>query len=211
MLIISDKTRWFAANGIFPSLFLGVLGLFLGQAWGAQVGGSWQLHALVGVPGLALSVLVFYRARIHWSAGIVDMRERERERRPSLITGDLLWYVMLFGGGIVIALSAMSPLLITPVALLTYLVPWTKIPVCRTHFVISLTIMLAGAITFLAFSGKPAHPLQYLIAEWMVSFISMVMLFAVLFSLPYGYRVRELAQVENPSIDKEPAIPQPTR
>jgi len=90
MSIISDKTRWLAANGLFPSLFLGILGLFLGQAWGAHAGGFWQLHAIVGVPGFGLSMLVFHRARIHWSAGMVDMREGRREPRVSFDTADLL-------------------------------------------------------------------------------------------------------------------------
>jgi len=71
---------------------------------------------------------------------------------------------MLFGAGILVALSTTSALLITVAALLAYLVPWVNIPVCRSHFIASLIVMLAGAIASLALYGKPAYPLHYLIA-----------------------------------------------
>jgi hypothetical protein len=193
MSAISERIRWFAANGLFPSLFLGVFGVFLAHVWGVRMGGSWQLHALLGIPGSALSVLVLYRARLHWSVGTVGMVEGTSERRRSFHTAAFPWYLLLFAAGVLVALSTISAVLLGLAALLTYAVPWAKIPVCRSRFIVSSIVMLAGAIGSLAVYGKPVHPLHYLIAAWVVSFMSMIMLVAVLFSLPYGYRVREPA------------------
>jgi hypothetical protein len=200
MPIIDEKTRRIAANSIFPSLFLGAFGLVLTQAWAAQMSGSWQLHAILGIPGIALLGLTFYRARLHWAAGIAEMPERTGGRRLPVSTRDFVWYFLLFGTGIVIALSAASAFLLGIVASLMYLVPWAKIPVCRTRFIASSIIMLAGAVAWLALYGKPAHPLHYVVAAWMVLIPPMMMQFFVLVSLPEGYRMREPAQVKNPNL-----------
>ena len=112
MSVISERTRWFAANGLFPSLFLGVFGVAEGTS----------------------------------------------ERRGSFDTAAFPWYLLLFAAGVLVALSTISAVLLGLVALLTYAVPWAKIPVCRARFIVSSIVMLAGAIGSLAVHGKPVHP-----------------------------------------------------
>jgi hypothetical protein len=203
MPMTGEKTRRFAANSIFPSLFLAAFGWVLVQAWVVQTGGPWWLHAVFGIPGLTLSGLVLRRARLHWSAGIVD----KGERRLSFNSPDFVWYLLLFGTGIVIALFASSALLLGFVTAMTYLVPWAKIPVCRARFIVSSIITLAGAIALLALYGKPAYPFHYLVAAWTVSSAPMLMFVLVLFSLPTGYRMREPAPVQNPGMDTHVPAP----
>jgi hypothetical protein len=199
MSMIDDKTKRFAANSIFPSLFLAAFGLVLAQAWVAQMSGSWRLRAILAIPGITLSGLAFYRARLHWSARIAERPERMGDRRLSFNTRDVVGYLSLFGVGIVIALCAGSVLLLGIVVLLMYLVPWARIPVCRTRFIASSIITLAGAITWLVLYGKPVHPLHYVVAAWLVLIPPMMMLFLAMVSLPYGYRMREPARDANPS------------
>lgn len=186
---VDEKTRRFATTSLFPSLFLSAFGVALVQAWAVQMGGSWRLHAILGIPGLALSGLALYRARLHWSAGIPHVTQRMEGRRLALEVHDLVWYMLLFGAGILACLSASIPVSLGVVALLMYLVPWAKIPVCRSRFVAASIVILAGAVAGLALGGKPVQPLHYAAAAWMVTFPSMMMLSWVLLVLPDGYRM----------------------
>lgn len=184
--MIDEKTRRFAANSIFPSFFLAAFGFVLGQVWAAQVSGSWWLHAVLGIPGMTASGLAFYRARLHWSAGIA----RSGDRRLRFNAQDFAWYVVLFSAGIIVALCSGSVFLLGIVAALMYLVPWEKIRVCRTRFSVSSFIALAGAIAWLARNGQSMRSLHYVVAAWLVLIPPMVMLFVVILSLPDQYRVR---------------------
>lgn len=96
MSIIDEKTRRFAANSIFPSFFCTVLGLVLSQAGAVQLHGSWGLHAFLGMPGLTLSGLLLFRARVHWTAADAG--------RPSRNTHVLGWYLLLLATGICIGI-----------------------------------------------------------------------------------------------------------
>jgi hypothetical protein len=208
MPMMDEKTKRFAANSMFPSLIFGALGLILAQAGVAQLGGSWPTYVILGIPGLTLSGLALYRARLHWSAGMAGMPGGAGGRRPPFRIRDLGWYLLLFGTGIVVAGSASSVVLLSIVASLSYLVPWARIPVCRNRFVASSSVTLAGAIVCLVFYGKSVAPLHYLIAAWMFTVASMMMTFLVVASLPYGYRVRESAQATDPSLDMDLPLPQ---
>jgi hypothetical protein len=103
--------------------------------------------------------------------------------------------LLLFGAGLVTAILVGSALLLGLVASLMYLVPWAKIPVCRSRFIGSIIIMLAGAIAGLSFDGTPAHPLHYVVAAWTALIFPMCMLLIVLVALPHHYRVRTAAHV----------------
>lgn len=199
MSIIKERSKRFAANSIFPSFFLGWFGLGLAQAWAAQMGGSWRVHAVLGIPGIVLSAVAFYRARLHGLAGVADLTFGIR---------DFAWYALLFGTGIVIALSTGSALLLGIAAALTYMVPWAKIPVCRTRFIASAITVLAGAMVWLSLYGKPAYPLHYALAAWIVLIPPMMMLLFVIVSLPAGYRMRESTQVKRPESDTHLPFPQ---
>lgn len=180
--MFAEKTRSFAANSIFPSLFLGALACVLAEAWVAQLGGSWQAHLVFGMPGMSLSALACNRARVHWSAGT---------RRPPVGVRDFAWCLCLFATGILVALCVASVFLLGIVAVLIYLVPWAKVPVCRTRFVASSMVTLAGALACLALYGKALYGLHYAVAAWVVSTPSMLMMFLVLAALPASYRLGE--------------------
>lgn len=186
MSIIDEKSRLFAANGIFPSVFLSALGFVLAQIWLMQMRGSWQLHILLGVPGLCLLGLGLYRARLHWLAGQVG-----KSGRPAFRTRDALMYALIFGTGTCIGylVSAGSLLLLGIAGLLMYCVPWAKVPVCRDRFMMSSVVMLGGALIWLAFHSRPLHPLHYVVAAWAVTGPPAMMLVLVLASLGHGYRV----------------------
>ena len=123
MSVINEKTRRFSANSIFPTFFYAAFGLVLAQVGAARMHGSWSLHVLVGIPGLALSGLVLFRARLHWpaaSAGILELRA------PALGCYLLLFVAGACAGALV---STGSAMLLGMAAVLTYLLPWMKIPV----------------------------------------------------------------------------------
>jgi hypothetical protein len=183
--IIDEKTRRFAANSIFPTFFYTAFGLVLAQVGAAQMHGSWRLHAFLAVPGLVLSGLALFRARLHWPAASADM--------PALRAPALGWYLLLLVAGACTGalVSAGSVMLLGVVAVLTYLLPWMKIPVCRGQFVMASVAVLAGAVAWVVINGRPAQSLYLMTAAWVLYFPPMFMHFLVLVSLDRGYRTHE--------------------
>jgi hypothetical protein len=204
--MIDERTRQFAASSIFPSLFFGALGFVLTQAGVTRMSGSWVLHVVLGVPGITLSGLALYRARLHWGTGVRETTGQNGSQKFS--KREFAWCVLLFATGIVIAFSAGSFFLLGIAATLMYLVPWAKIPVCRTRFIVSSVTTLAGAIASLALYGNLGHPLYFVGAAWMVMIPAMTTTFLVVVSLPYGYRISEQVLVGNPDVDAPQSLPQ---
>ena len=159
MAIIDERTRRCAANSMFPSFFYAMLGLVLGQAGAAQVQGSWGLHIFMGLPGLVLSGLALCRARRHWPVA-ADM--------PALRASVSGWSLLLLAGaGIGVLACAGSILLLSMVAALTYLIPWSRVPVCRARFILSAMVVLAGALAAAALvvlSTRAVDPMHTMIA-----------------------------------------------
>lgn len=195
MPMIDEKTKRYAANGLFPSLFFAALGLVLVQIGAAQVHGSWGLHVFLGVPGFVLSGLALFRARLHWPAAGGAM--------PALRARALGWYLLLLVAGACFGalVSAGSVILLGVVASLSYLLPWIKIPVCRAQFVVSSVAILAGAVAWVVIYGRPTGSLYLMIAAWMLYFPPMFMHLLVLVSLDRGYRAHERHLTDKPELD----------
>ena len=202
-----EKTRRFAASSIFPSLFLSMVGLLVGQAGVARMSGSWVPHALFAVPGMVLAGLALYRARMHWSMGTAMPPGQDKGPDRSFDVRDGAWWVLLFGTGLVVALSAASVFLVGVVASLLYLVPWTAIPVCRTRFLASSMITLAGALAWLVLHGIPVPAPYYLAVAWMVTMPPTLATCLVLAVLPHDYRVRQPARGADPGVDTAKPVP----
>ncbi|MFN3788832.1 hypothetical protein [Massilia sp.] len=185
MSIIDEKTRRFAANSIFPSFFYALLGLVLGQAGAVQMHGSWEFHVILGMPGLTLSGLLLCRARMHWTAAGAD--------RTSGHASTFGWYLLLPAVGACIGMLSFSGsvLLLGIVAALTYLVPWVKIPVCRTRFVVSSVAILGGALAAVGVFGRSLTPLHLLVTAWALFVPPMFLQLLVMASLGREYRIGE--------------------
>lgn len=201
MRIIDEKSRRFAANSLFPTFFYAALGLVLAQVGAAQMHGSWRLHVFLGIPGIALLGLALFRARLHWSAASAGM--------PSLRPRALGWYLLLLATGAFIGVlaSAGSVLLLGMVAALTYLLPWTKIPVCRAQFVLSSVTTLAGAVAWIVIYGRPTHSLYFMLVAWVLYVTAMFMHMLVLASLDRGYRICEPRFTDKPDLDVHVPLP----
>jgi hypothetical protein len=202
MSLSDENTKRFAANSLFPSFLYAALGLVLGQAGAAQVHGSWGLHVFLGLPGLALSGLALFRARLHWPAAGADM--------PPLRARVLGWYLLLLAAGacIGVLVSIGSVLLLGIAAALTYLAPWTKIPACRAGFVVSSVVTLTGAIACAVTYGRPVHPLHFMVFVWMLYVPPMFMQFLVMASLDRGYRIHAPRVTNKPDLDVHVPLPQ---
>lgn len=163
--------------------------------------GSWGLRVFLGAPGLALSGLALFRARLHWPAGNAAV--------PSFHVRDLGWYVALFAAGVSIGelVSNGSVMLLGVVAALTYLLPWTRISVCRNQFVVSSVVMLVGATARAVTRGRPDQALSFMVAAWMMYTAPMCMHFLVLASLDRGYRVQESRVTEKSGLDAHVPLP----
>ena len=185
MPVVGDKTRRFAANSMCPSFFCGQIGLVLAQMAAAEMHGGRGLRVLVGLPGLVLLGLELFRARRHWAAAGADLRSADARA--------LAWYLVLLASGAAIGavIRAGSLLLLGAAAAVTYVVPWTTVPLCRARFVAASTAIAAGAVGFLVIHGVPAGPLYLLVAAWTLTLPSISMHLVVLATLEPGYRIDE--------------------
>lgn len=149
-----------------------------------QTQGSWGLRVFLGAPGLVLSGLALFRARLHWTAVNAAI--------PPSSARALGWYVALFAAGVAIGVLVFegSIVLLGTVAAMTYLLPWSRIPVCRNRFVVSSLVMLAGAIAWGVTRGR-WETMYYMVAAWTLCVPPMCMHFLILASLDRGYRVQE--------------------
>jgi hypothetical protein len=202
MPIGNEKNKRFLANSIFPSFFFATLALVLGQVGAAQMHGSWGLRVFLGAPGLAVSGLALFRARLHWPAVNAAM--------PSSHVRALGWYVALLAAGVSIGVLVAkgSVMLLGVVAALTYLLPWTRIPVCRERFVVSSLVMLAGAIACGVTRGRPDQALNFMIAAWIMYIAPICMQFLILASLDRGYRLQESRVTEKSGLDAHVPFPE---
>ena len=202
MSIIDEKSKRFAANSIFPTFFYGAFGLVLAQVGATQMHGSWGLHVFLGLPGLVLSGLTLYRARLHWPAASAGM--------PALRARALGGYLLLVVVGACMGalVSAGSVMLLGMVASLTYLLPWMKIPVCRGRFIMSSMAILAGAVTWVAIYGRPDQSLYFIMAAWMLYSPALFIHLLVLVSLDRGYCTHEPRLTDKPELDEHVPIPQ---
>lgn len=202
MSISDEKTKRFAANSIFPSFFYASIGLVLGQVGTSQMHGSWSLHAFLGIPGLGLFGLILFRARLHWPTVSAD--------KPSFRGHALSWYLLLLvAGACTGALVSMgSVMFLGMVAGLAYLLPWMKIPVCRSQFGMSSVAILTGAVAWIVIYGRPNQSLYFMIVAWALNFAAMVMHLLVLVSLDRGYRTHEPRMTDKPELDEHVPISQ---
>lgn len=177
-----EHTKRFAANSLFPSFLYAALGLVLGQAGAGQLHASWGLHVFLGLPGLALSGLALFRARLHWPAA---------GETPPLRARVLGWYLLLLAAGactgVLVSIGSISLLGIA--AAITYLVPWTKIPACRAGFFVSSVVTLAAAVACAVIYGKSVYSLHFVAFVWMLYLPPMFMQLLVMTSLDRGYRI----------------------
>lgn len=141
------------------------------------------------------------RARLHWSAGSDSI--------PSLRAGALGWYLLLVAAGTEIGMlvSAGSVLLVGMVGSLSYLLPWTKIPACRTQFVVSSVSMLTGAVAWIVMVDNPVQSFYFRIAACMLYLCAMFLYLFVLLSLNHDYRISPPRLTDKTDSDVHMPIP----
>ena len=202
MQIGNEKDRRFLANSIFTSFFYAALALVLGQVGAAQMHASWGIRVFLGAPGLALAGLALFRARLHWPAVNAPM--------PSPNVRALGCYLALLAAGVSIGIlvSEGSAFLLGTVAALTYLLPWTRIPVCRERFVVSSLVMLAGAIACGITRGGPHQALNFVIAAWIMYIAPMCMHLLILALLDRGYRIQVSSVTAKSVLDAHVPFPE---
>jgi hypothetical protein len=190
-----DQMRRFAANSMFPSFFCGQIGLVLTQLAAAQMHGGWALRGFLGLPAFVLLALELFRVRLHW---VADLRSAGARA--------LAWYLVLLASGVAIgaAIRADSLLLLAVGAAVTYIVPWTKIPLCRARFVAASTAIAAVAVGLAIIHGVPAGPLHLLVAAWTLTLPSVFMHLVVLATLERGYRIGEPRPARQPAVNETP-------
>lgn len=195
MSIWSEKDKRFAINSVFPSLFFSALATVLGQAGSAQMHASWRVHGVLVAPGLVLSGLSLFRARLHWPA--VGAAALSRSARHAG------WYLALFAVGTLfgVFVSAGSVLLIGVAAALMYLLPWMKLPVCRGRFVVSALVMLGGTLAWGVACARSIPSTYLMMAAWILYLPPTFMHLLVLLSLERGYRIEASALTDKPSHD----------
>ena len=185
MPLITNKDKRFIANSLFPSFFYSALSLFLGQIGAARMQGSWGLHVFIGAPALGLLGLIMVRARRHWPAiNVVTTSPCVRASR---------WSLVLFAAGVLIGILVLldSMLLLWVGIMLTYLFPWVILPLCRSRFVISSLVLLAGAVACVVVQGAPDQSLHFMVAAWIMTLPPMLLHLLVLVSLDRGYCIHE--------------------
>jgi len=159
----SPSKRTWATNGLFGAFVLALFGSGLLHAWVVQAGAARSLHALIAVPGLVICAIVLYRYALHWPAPLAPLVPLYRGKRRRLPPGAAAAGELLFvaGGGIALALSVDSALLLALVALALGVLPWTRLPFCRDHFFVASAAVFAAAVLGLVAAGDPIRPPDY--------------------------------------------------
>jgi hypothetical protein len=156
----SHSKRTWATNGLFGAFVLALCGSGLLHAWVVQAGAARSLHLPIAVPGLAICAIVLNRYARHWPARPVPLyREKRRGLAPATAAAGELLFVA--GGGIALALSVDSALLLAPVALVLAVLPWTRLPFCRDHFFVAAAAVFTAAALGLAVGGARIRPPDY--------------------------------------------------
>jgi hypothetical protein len=195
MSTMDEKLKQFAANSIFPSFFFALFGLVLTQVGAQQVKASLALHVYLGMPGLALSALVLYRARLHYPTSLVNMLSL----RPHVFGWHSL--LLMIGGALIGQLASTgSALLVGMVALLAYLLSWKRIAACRVQFFGASVLLLAGAIGGLLLAGRSIPSLYFMIVGWILCVSAMSMYLFVLATLDRSYRIGRSNPVDEPEV-----------
>lgn len=138
---------------------------------------------------------------MHWGGLNTDI--------PELRANALRPYLLLFAAGACVGLmvSSGSALLLGVGSALTYLVPWTKITLCRARFVLSAAVVLAGAVPWVLMNVRPVPPLHFIAVGWMLYIAPMFMQVLVLASLSRGYRIQEFRPIVASDLDAHVPLP----
>jgi hypothetical protein len=163
----------------FSAFVLSILGWLLLQAWNFQIGAGVRFHAFTALVGLALAGACFLRCRLYWSpstrAGPITQQPGPFAQMRMVDAGSS---IILLAIGIFMAQLARAgwvfPFAVFAVGL-TF-IPWSKIALCRRHFLASsLIVGLGGACAFL-FTGGSSNPVILPIASWILWFIACFLL-----------------------------------
>jgi len=180
---------------------MAVLASVLGQVGTAQMYASWRVHGVLIAPGLVLSGLSLYRARLHWP--VVNIATPARNVR------NVGWYILLFAIGTLLGvfISVGSALILGVAAPLLYLCPWMKIPVCRSKFVVSSLMLLDGAIASIVVFGRSIQSLYLMMFAWMLYLPPVFMHILLLLALDRRYRIggSHLTDGSNPHAHVHPS------
>ena len=180
MAMHSARTKSLATNSLFGVFFLSAFGWGLLQTWAVEVSASIFVHALIAIPGMAMSGVVLYRYARHWPNCQPASNAQRAGSRWSFDYRTSTWYLMLavIGIGMSMVVGGGSLFLLTLAVIGLIAVPWARISVCRDHFFIAAAVLGGGAAIGLALSSKPFHPLHQPLAGLVILLTSCV---AVLF------------------------------
>jgi hypothetical protein len=170
MITNEAKSRVTLTNRIFSSFVLSVFGWGLIQAWSLRYGASVMINGLVAAVGLALSGVAIHRCLRHWPSAATSKQEAFIEATKVRTIG---WSTLLVAIGCVLGVLAAADLFLLAVfAVGVNFVPWSKIPVCHSHFFVSAGMIGSGAAIGAAVFGRPLDSFIYPFAAgicWMIA------------------------------------------
>lgn len=178
------RARTLATNSLFSALLLSTFGWGLFHAWAIGIGAGGLVHALVAVPGLALSGLVLHRYSLHWPARAASSNHGTESGRHPWIPIFAASYLLLpaTGGTIALLVNHGSLFALVIVTLGLIFVPWTKFAFCRDNFFLALTMIAVGGALGLSFSGRPSYSTHYPLCAWIFFIAAIFTVISIIFT-----------------------------
>jgi hypothetical protein len=151
-------------NDVFSAVVFSIFGWILVQTWLVIVDAAIVHHALIAFMGVSLVAIAGRRYLRHWPA--LPM-EQQRPKGTRLLF-DAGWCLLLLVTGVILGQFLLAGWIfpLTIVAFSLTCVPWSRISMCRKHFLISVIIVGTPAASSLFVLTSPPSPISLLTGGW---------------------------------------------
>jgi hypothetical protein len=145
------------ADVAFSSFLFAIVGWALREVRHVQTGAGWRSHVVTTALGLLICAIALRRYKRLWTAEItvgqlVDGLRLELREAPK-------WIALLFIGAVFTMFVKAGSFFILSIYLTAVgFAPWSKLSLCRRHFVLSSLVIAIGAASTLFLGRLPVDP-----------------------------------------------------
>lgn len=152
-----DSTRPGHSKFVFCALVFGLFGWVLLQVSLTRADAAFRAHAVVALVGFTLVAIAFRRCRLHR----IEFDKEPTAQKYSFLArllnkSNAGWGTLLLLVGVILGQLVLwgwvTPLFAFAIGVTC--VPWSRIPLCRRHFVASIALIATGAGLAMLITGS---------------------------------------------------------